>query len=237
MLQEARQTLGRLAAQLLSCTAEDVGFQDGRVFNRQQPEVQLAFSQLAAAAYAGELLPAGVDNGLDFSGRYTLPGAPISFGAHAVVVEVDRDTGEVKILRYVGVHDCGRIINPKLVEGQILGGIAQGLGQAISEGMVYSEEGQPLTGSLLDYAIPTALDIPALILDTLETPSPTNPLGAKGIGSVSTVPPPAALANAVVDALSGFGVRHLDTPLTAERIWRAMHDTTGSPRPEEAQHP
>jgi aerobic carbon-monoxide dehydrogenase large subunit len=230
VVQEARQTLTQLAAQLLSCAAEAVSFEDGRVFNRQQPETQLTFAQLATAAYAGELLPAGVDRGLDFSGRYTLPNAPISFGAHAVVVEVDRETGGVKILRYVGVHDCGHIINPKLVEGQILGGIAQGLGQALSEGMVYSEEGQPLTGSLLDYAIPKATDLPHLILDTLETPSPTNPLGAKGIGSVSTVPPPAAVANAVVDALSSFGVRHLDTPLTAERIWRAMHGVGGSAR-------
>jgi aerobic carbon-monoxide dehydrogenase large subunit len=235
VLQDARQTLERLAAQLLSCAAEDVGFEDGRVFNRQQPEAQLSFIQLAAAAYAGELLPAGVDRGLDFNGRYTLPSAPISFGAHAVVVEVDRDSGEIKILRYVGVHDCGRLINPRLVEGQILGGIAQGIGQGLSEGMVYSELGQPLTGSLLDYAIPKAPDIPELILDTLETPSPTNPLGAKGIGSVSTVPPPAALANAVVDALSPFGIRHLDTPLTAERIWRAMHHRADSPRPGESE--
>jgi carbon-monoxide dehydrogenase large subunit len=222
VLREARQTLGRLAAQLLSCAAEDVRFREGRVFNRQQPEAEITFPQLAAAAYAGELLPAGVDSGLDFSGRYTLPDAPVSFGAHAVVVEVDRETGEVKILRYVGVHDCGHVINPKLVEGQILGGIAQGIGQAMTEGMVYSAEGQPLTGSLLDYAIPKAPDIPDLILDTVETPSPTNPLGAKGIGSVSTVPPPAAMTNAVLDALSRFGVRHLDTPLTAEKVWRAM---------------
>ena len=222
VLQDARQTLAQLAAQLLTCAAEDIRFQDGRVFNQHKPETEIAFSELATAAYAGELLPAGIDRGLDFSGRYTLPNAPISFGAHAAVVEVDRDTGEVKILRYVGVHDCGHIINPKLVEGQIIGGIAQGLGQALSEGMVYSEEGQPLTGSLLDYAIPKAPDMPELILDTLETPSPTNPLGAKGIGSVSTVPPPAALANAVLDALASFGVRHLDTPLTAEKIWRAM---------------
>ncbi len=230
VLQDARQKLALIASQLLDCPAEDIGFQDGRVFHRQQPDTQLTFPQLAAAAYTAELLPAGVDNGLDFSSRYTLPNAPISFGAHAVVVEVDRDTGEVKILRYVGVHDCGRIINPKLVEGQILGGIAQGIGQALSEGMVYSEAGQPLTGSLLDYAIPKAPDIPELILDTLETPSPTNPLGAKGIGSVSTVPPPAAVANAVLDALSSFGVRHLDTPLTGERIWRAMQGVEGSPR-------
>jgi carbon-monoxide dehydrogenase large subunit len=228
VLQEARQTLAQLAAQLLNCAAEDVCFQDGCVFNHQKPETEIAFSELATAAYASELLPAGIDRGLDFSGRYTLPNAPISFGAHAVVVEVDRETGEVKILRYVGVHDCGHIINPKLVEGQILGGIAQGIGQALSEGMVYSEEGQPLTGSLLDYAIPKAPDMPDLILDTLETPSPTNPLGAKGIGSVSTVPPPAALANAVMNALSSFGVRHLDTPLTAERIWRAMQGARGN---------
>ena len=227
-LQDARQTLAQLAGQLLSCAPEDVCFRDGHVFNRQQPERHMTFAQLATAAYAGEVLPAGVESGLDFSGRYTLPNAPISFGAHAVVVEVDRETGEVKILRYVGVHDCGQIINPKLVEGQILGGIAQGLGQALSEGMVYTEEGQPLTGSLLDYAIPKAGDIPDLILDTLETSSPTNPLGAKGIGSVSTVPPPAALVNAVVDALSSFGVCHLDTPLTAERIWRAIHGTKDS---------
>jgi carbon-monoxide dehydrogenase large subunit len=228
VLQEARQTLAQLAAQLLSCAAGDVRFQDGRVFSCQKPETEITFSELATAAYTGELLPAEVDRGLDFSGRYTLPNAPISFGAHAVVVEVDRETGEVKILRYVGVHDCGHIVNPKLVEGQILGGIAQGLGQALSEGMVYSDEGQPLTGSLLDYAIPKAPDMPELILDTLETPSPTNPLGAKGIGSVSTVPPPAALANAVMNALSSFGVRHLDTPLTAERIWRAMQGARGN---------
>jgi carbon-monoxide dehydrogenase large subunit len=223
VLQEARQTLEQLAAQLLNCAATDVNLQDGQVFNRQQPETCLTLQQLATAVYAGELLPAGVEGKLDFSSRYTLPTGPISFGAHAVVVEVDRDTGAVTILRYVGVHDCGRMINPRLVEGQILGGIAQGIGQALSEGMVYSEEGQPLTGSLLDYAILKAADLPELILDTLETPSPTNPLGAKGIGSVSTVPPPAALANAVVDALSRCGVRHLDTPLTMERIWRAMH--------------
>lgn len=227
VLQEARQKITLIASQLLACPAEDVAFQDGRVFNRQRPDAQLTFPQLAAAAYAGELLPAGVDKGLDFRGRYTLPEAPISFGAHAVVVEVDRETGEVKILRYVGVHDCGRIINPRLVEGQILGGIAQGIGQALTESMVYSPEGQPLTGTLLDYAIPKAHEVPQLILDTLEIPSPTNPLGAKGIGSVSTVPAPAAVANAVLDALSSFSVRHLDTPLTAEKIWRAMQGAGG----------
>ena len=237
VLQEARQTLARLASQLLNCVAADVRFEEGQVFNRQHPNTQLTFPQLAAAAYTAELLPAGVDSGLDFSSRYTLPNAPISFGAHAAVVEVDQDTGAVKIVRYVGVHDCGRIVNPKLVEGQIIGGIAQGIGQALTEGMVYSEEGQPLTGSLLDYAVLKADQMPALVLETMATPSQTNPLGAKGIGSVSTVPPPAALANAVLDALAGLGVRHLDPPLTPEKIWRAMQEAGGSARAHEVRHP
>jgi carbon-monoxide dehydrogenase large subunit len=220
VLQQARQALAQLAAPLLTCPATEVCFKDGRVFAREKPEAQLTFPQLAAAAHRRGV--EGEGRALDFEGSYTLPGAPLSFGAHAAVVEVNRETGDVAILRYVGVHDCGRIVNPKLVEGQIVGGIAQGLGAALSEGFVYDEDGQPLTGSLLDYAIPRAQEIPQLILETIEVPSPTNPLGAKGIGSVSTVPPPAAIANAVLDALSSFGVRHLDTPLTAEKIWRAM---------------
>jgi carbon-monoxide dehydrogenase large subunit len=227
VLQKVRQRLALVASQLLSCATEDVCFQDGRVFDRQRPDAELTFPRLAAAAYTAELLPAGADSGLDFSGRYTLPSAPVSFGAHAVVVEVDRQTGEVRILRYVGVHDCGRIINPKLVEGQILGGIAQGIGQALTESMVYSQEGQPLTGSLLDYPVPKTREVPDPILEAVETVSPTNPLGAKGIGSVSTVPAPAAVTNAVLAALSSFGVRHLDTPLTAEKIWRAMQGAKG----------
>jgi carbon-monoxide dehydrogenase large subunit len=143
-----------------------------------------------------------------------------------VVVEVDRATGEVEIVRYVAVHDCGHIINPLLVRGQVHGGIVQGIGQALWEGMVYSPEGQPLTGSLLDYALPGAAGLPEMITDAIETPSPMNPLGIKGVGELPTVAAPAAVANAVLDALSVFGVRHIDTPLTAEKIWRAMHAAT-----------
>ncbi len=222
VVQEARQHLAHVAAELLACLAEDIGFQDGQAYNRHTPEQQLTLTQLVAAASSKARSAVEEERGLVFSGTYTLLAAPFSFGAHAVVVEVSRETGQVTILRYVGVHDCGRIINPRLVEGQIMGGIAQGLGQALTEDVVYSPAGQPLTGSLLDYALPKAHDIPPLILETVEVPSPTNPLGAKGIGSVSTVPAPAAVANAVLDALTGFGVRHLDTPLTAEKIWRAM---------------
>jgi carbon-monoxide dehydrogenase large subunit len=231
VVQEARQHLAHLASELLACPAEDIGFQNGLAFNRHKPEEQLTFAQLVAAASSRAHGSVEGERGLVVSSTYTLPAAPFSFGAHAVVVEVSRETGQVTILRYVGVHDCGRIVNPRLVEGQIIGGIAQGLGQALTEDVIYSPEGQPLTGSLLDYALPKAHDVPPLILETLEVPSPTNPLGAKGIGSVSTVPAPAAVANAVLDALASFGVRHLDTPLTAEKVWRAMQSAG------EVEHP
>jgi carbon-monoxide dehydrogenase large subunit len=228
VLQQARQKLSFIAGELMTCSAEEVYFQEGRVFNSKKPEEGMTFSQLAAAAYNRELLPEGLETGLDFSGTYTLPDSPYSFGAHAVVVEVSPDTGHVKILRYAGVHDCGRIINPMLVEGQIQGGIAQGIGQALTEGVVYSQQGQPLTASLLDYAVPRAAEVPDLVLDQVNTISPTNPLGAKGVGSVSTVPAPVAVTNAVMDALSSLGVRHLDTPLTPEKIWRAIQGAAGS---------
>jgi carbon-monoxide dehydrogenase large subunit len=226
--QETRQHLAHLASELLACAAEEVDFQNGCAFNRHQPAQQLTFAQLVVAASSRAHGSVENERGLVFSGTYTLQGAPFSFGAHAVAVEVSRETGAVSILRYVGVHDCGRMVNPRLVEGQIVGGIAQGLGQALTEEVVYSPEGQPLTGSLLDYALPKAHEVPPLILETLEVPSPTNPLGAKGIGSVSTVPVPAAVANAVLDALASFGVRHLDTPLTAEKVWRAMQGPRAS---------
>ena len=223
-LQEARQKLSLIASKLLSCPAEDVVFREGQVVNERNPSEKIAFAQLAAAAHDLESMPSGMAPGLDFENEYTLPQSPVSFGAHAVVVEVNQDTLAVKILRYVGVHDCGQIINPMIVEGQIHGGIAQGIGQALTEGIVYTEDGQPLTASLMDYALPRAIHMPNLTLETIDSISPTNPLGAKGIGSVSTVPSPAAVTNAVLNALSGTGVRHLDTPLTPERIWRAVQD-------------
>ncbi len=224
--QQARQQLAHLTSTLLQCPAEETAFQDGHIFNRQQPAQAMTFAAAVAAACQTQQAPPGTEAGLQFSGRFIL-GAPYqsphAFSAHVAVVEVDPDTGEVTILRYVAVHDCGRIINPLLVRGQVHGGIVQGIGQALCEGMVYNSEGQPLTGSLLDYAIPVAAGLPELLTDTIETPSPMNPLGIKGVGELPTVAAPAAVANAVLDALSGFGVRHIDTPLTPEKIWRAMH--------------
>jgi carbon-monoxide dehydrogenase large subunit len=186
-----------------------------------------AASRRAHGAVEGRAKTPGADTvtlerGLGVRGPYTLPGAPFSLGAHAVVVAVSRETGQVTILRYVGGHDCGRIVNPRLVEGPMIGGIAQGRGQALRAAVVSSPEGPPRPESLLDSALPKAPGVPTLILETLEVPSPPPPLGAKGSGSVSPVPAPAAVANAVLDALAGCGVRHLDTPLTAEQGWRAM---------------
>ena len=212
-LKEAREKLAGFASKFFSCPAADIKFLDGEVFDLHHPDTKIPFEKLAA-----------MESGLDFEHEYTLPQSPVSFGAHAVVVEVNQDTLALKILRYVGVHDCGQIINPMIVEGQIHGGIAQGIGQALTESIVYSEEGQPLTGSLMDYALPRSATIPDLTLDTIDTISPTNPLGAKGIGSVSTVPSPAAIANAVMNAISPSGVRHIDAPYTPERLWRAIRE-------------
>ncbi len=227
VLQEVRRKLARIAAHQLQCSEEEIIFQGGQICRRHHLEQTMSFAAVAAAAYDGAFLPPGVEAGLECSGTYTLPANPYAFGAQVAVVEIDRDSGEVHIVRYVAVHDCGRIINPKLVEGQMYGGIAQGVGQALMEGVVYTLEGQSLTGTLLDYAVPKAAALPPLLLETMETPSPTNPLGVKGIGELPTVAAPVALANAVMDALSSVGVRHLDTPLTAEKIWRALHGRVG----------
>ncbi|PKB83050.1 MAG: hypothetical protein BZY88_03005 [SAR202 cluster bacterium Io17-Chloro-G9] len=225
VLQEARGKLSAVASQVLECSSEEVRFDAGKVFSRDNPDQGMTIAQLIAAAHDRELVSGEVEMEWEFNGSYTLPDSPYSFAAHVVVVEVSKDTGQVNILRYAGVHDSGRLINPMLVDGQIHGGIAQGIGQALTEAVVYTPDGQPLTASLLDYAMPRASRIPDLILENIDTPSPTNPLGAKGVGSVSTVPAPVATANAVMDALSDLGVRHIDTPLTPEKIWRAIQES------------
>jgi carbon-monoxide dehydrogenase large subunit len=222
VLQEARLKLAALAAHLLGGPAEEVVFEEGQVFNRQDPEQTISFSRVAASAYDEELLPPGMEPALDFKGSNTLPRSPYAFGTHVAVVEVSPETGAIKILKYVAVHDAGRIINPMLAEGQVQGGIIQGIGQALLEGMIYSPDGQPLTGSLMDYALPRAGNMPELTLDTMETLSPITPLGFKGIGELPTLAAPVAVVNAVMDALSHAGVRHIDTPLTPEKIWQAL---------------
>jgi aerobic carbon-monoxide dehydrogenase large subunit len=224
-LREIRQKMARIAARFLECPTEEIVFQSGQVFDRRYPDQTLAFAQVAAAAQRRELLPPELEPGLECLVNFVLPENPFGFAAHVAVVEVDRGTGDVRFLRYAAVHDCGRVINPKLLAGQVHGAIAQGLGPALAEAMSYSPEGQPLSGTFLDYTIPVADDIPVIDLDIRETPSPTNPLGVKGIGELPTVAAPVAVANAVLDALSSLGVQHIDIPLTAEKLWRAMQST------------
>jgi carbon-monoxide dehydrogenase large subunit len=224
VLQEAQQKLAAIAAHLLDCPQEDVVLEGRLAFRKQDPQQSVPFTRLAEAAYVEELLPPGQEVGLDFQKAHTLRKSPYAFGAHVAVVEISRATGAIKIRKYVGVHDAGKIINPMLAEGQVHGAVVQGIGQALLEGMVYDPDGQPLSGSLMDYALPRADNMPDFIFETLETPSPITALGVKGIGELPTLAAPPAVVNAVMDALSQTGVRHIDTPLSSEKVWRALNE-------------
>ena len=225
VVQEAREKLTAVAAHLLDCPPGDIELTEGRAVNRNNPSRSVPFAQLAAAAHNEELLPPGAEPGLDFAGSNTLTRSPYAFGSHVAVVEVSRENGAIKILQYTGVHDSGKVINPLLYDGQIHGAIAQGIGQALWEGMVYDSTGQPLTGSMMDYVLPKSIDLPDFDLDsTFETPSPMTALGVRGIGELRTLAAPVAIANAVMDALSSAGVKHIDTPLTPQKVWEALQN-------------
>lgn len=222
-LQEARQALLHMASRMLECAPEDVVLQESLAYNRHYPQQPLDLPQIVAFAQQSESAPNHLDAGLSFPIAYTLADNPYAFGAHVAVVSIDRDTGELTCLRYVAVHDAGPLINPLLSRGQIHGGIVQGIGQALTECMAYTDAGQPLNGSLMDYAAPRAGTCPEMIVDTIETPATTNPMGINGIGELPTVAAPAAMASAVLDALAQVGAAAIDMPFTAEKIWRALH--------------
>jgi carbon-monoxide dehydrogenase large subunit len=213
----------RLAAHLLEAAAEDVVLADGLYQVKGAPGRGVTLAQIAASAYA-EGLPGHIEAGLEASEFFRPPQLLYPFGAHVAVVEVDGETGQVTLRGFFSVDDCGVRISPVLVAGQVHGGLAQGIAQALLEELVYDEDGQLLTGSLMDYAVPRADDLPSFVTDQTVTPTPFNPLGAKGIGEAATIGSTPALVNAVVDALRPFGVRHLDMPLRPERIWRALRD-------------
>ena len=225
VVQEAREKLITVAGHLLERPPGDIELSEGRAVDRNNPSRSVPFAQLAAAAHNEELLPPGEEPGIDFSSANTLSRSPYSFGSHVAVVEVSRENGAIRILQYTGVHDSGKVINPMLYDGQIHGAIAQGIGQALWEGMVYDSTGQPLSGSMMDYVLPKSIDLPDFDLDsTFETPSPITALGVKGIGELPTLAAPVAIANAVMDALSSVGVKHIDTPLTPEKVWQALRE-------------
>ena len=213
-----------LAAHLLEADPADIIATDGVLHVAGVPATWLSWTDLAAAADDKSQRPTGMAPGLghelDFdSGDSTYP-----FGAHIALVEVDTQTGAVQLLRHVAVDDCGRVLNPMIVTGQQHGGIAQGAAQALFEAVEYDEDGNPMTSTLADYAIPSAADLPSFETHQMQTPTPRNPLGAKGIGESGTIGATPAVHNAVIDALSHLGVRHIDMPLSSRRVWEALSD-------------
>jgi len=213
----------KFAAHLLEAAEADLVFEGGSYFVKGAPSKTVQFSEVALQAYTAKNVPADVELGLEASAFFNPSNFTFPYGTHIAVVEVDPDTGKVDLTRYVCVDDVGKMINPMIVEGQAHGGIAQGVAQALWEGAVYDENGQLLTGSMMDYALPVASYLPSFETGHIETPSPVNPLGAKGAGETGTIASTAAVVNAVMDALKPFGVKHLDMPLTPEKVWRAMH--------------
>src|SRR5438552_13691134 len=212
----------QFAAHLFETTTDHVELANGRFTAPGVSNREIAWPDIAGAAYVANSPPRGVEPGLEASsffepGNFTFP-----FGTHICAVDIDRETGQVTIKRYATVDDCGPQINPLLVEGQVQGGIAHSLGQVLFEQTVYDENGQLLSGEFMDYAMPRAKDIPDYLMDSTVTPSPSNPMGIKGVGEAGTIGATPAIANAVMDALSPLGIRHLDLPLTPEKIWRAI---------------
>jgi carbon-monoxide dehydrogenase large subunit len=220
---DVREKGRRLAARLLEASPDDVVPVSGGFQVRGVPERIMRWERVAELAHRPVGLPAEETPGLEATVFFRQDQPAWSFGAGIAVVTVDRDTGQVRLDRVVAVDDCGNAINPMLVEGQVVGGLAQGIGQALLEHVRYDEDGQLMTGTFMDYAIPRADDMPSdLVVDRTVTPSPWNPLGAKGIGEGGACMAPPAIVGAVVDALAPFGIRHADMPLTAERIWRLL---------------
>ncbi|MGH7392028.1 MAG: xanthine dehydrogenase family protein molybdopterin-binding subunit [Candidatus Rokuibacteriota bacterium] len=210
-----------IAASMLEAAAPDVVLADGRYQVRGSPQSSVTLAQIAEQAYSAALKE-GVESGLEATDFFRPPQLVYPFGAHVALVEVDRETGRVRVRDYVSVDDCGVRVSPMIVAGQVHGGLAQGIAQALLEALVFGEDGQLLTGSLMDYAVPHADDLPSFTLAETVTPTPFNPLGAKGIGEAATIGSTPAVVNAVVDALRSFGITHLDMPLRPERVWRAL---------------
>ncbi len=217
----------KIAAHQLEAAEEDLIYDrdSGKVYVKGSPDKAKAFGELAFAAYTAHNLPAGLEPGLEESAFYDPANFTFPNSAHIAQVEVDRDTGEVTIQRYVAVDDVGKVINPLVVDGQIVGGIAQGVGQALWEQGVYDNNGQLLTATLMEYALPHAAQFPPIETGRVETPSPHNPLGVKGAGEMGTIAGTVTVVNAVLDALAPLGVKHIDMPLTPEKVWRAMQSS------------
>ena len=216
-----------IVAHQLEADPADIELRDGKWIVRGSPEKGMALADVAGAAYVPENLPDGMEPGLDETAFYDPENFVFPFGAHACVVDVDGETGKIQVVRYVAVDDCGPPINPLLIDGQVHGGITQGLGQALYEQIHYDEAGQLVTGSFVDYALPTAAELPSYETHRTVTPSPVNSLGVKGVGEAGTIAGSATVTNAVIDALRPLGVTFLDMPLTPMRVWTAINEAKG----------
>ncbi len=232
--QSLKEKATKIAAHMMGVDASAVAFKEGKFTTeaamaatgeggtQEAPPTSLTIQEIALAAHLARTIPPGMEPGLSATNFYEPANFTFPFGTHIAVVEIDKETGDIQFQKYVAVDDCGKVINPLLVEGQVHGGIVQSIGQAMYEEVIYDENGQLLTGTLMDYALPKAAMIPRLELDRTETPSPVNPLGAKGVGEAGTIGATPAVVNAIVDALSPLGVRHIDMPAKPETIWRII---------------
>jgi aerobic carbon-monoxide dehydrogenase large subunit len=220
-----------LAAHELEVSEDDLE-EDGGTFRvRGAPDKARTITDLAVSAWHAHSLPAGFEPNLEATAVWDPPNFTWPGGTHVCVVEVDSETGGVDILRYVAVDDCGTVINPMIVDGQVHGGVAQGIAEALYEEAIYDEQGNLTTSSMTQYLIPAASEMPSFELDRTVTPSTTNPLGVKGIGEAGTIASPPAVVNAVIDALSHLGVTHIDKPVSPERVWSAIHGGGGAGAP------
>jgi carbon-monoxide dehydrogenase large subunit len=219
---KVREKAKKIAAHLLEAAEGDVEYEDGRFFVKGSPDQAKTMDEVAFAAYTN--VPEGEEAGLEAVTYYDPPEMTYPFGAYICVVEIDRGTGQVEVKRFIAVDDCGVRINPTVVDGQVHGGLAQGIGTALMEVIDFDEEGNHLNSSFMDYLIPTSMEVPNYELGEFVTPSTHHPLGARGVAESPTVGSPPAVVNAVVDALSPFGVRNVDMPLTPNKIWQLMRE-------------
>jgi aerobic carbon-monoxide dehydrogenase large subunit len=217
-----RDKLARIAGFILQEEPEKLLFRDHKIVSKSDSKKSMAFVEAVGAAYVAKTLPPGVEPGLDATTFFEPPNFTYPFGTHVAVVEVDPETGDVRLVSYFAVDDCGNVINPMLVDGQVVGGIVQSIGQVFFEAAVFDEQGQLLTGEFTDYALPRAGDVPRIETARTVTPTPVNPLGVKGVGEAGTIGATPALVNAVVDALAHLGVRHVDMPVTRERVFTLL---------------
>jgi carbon-monoxide dehydrogenase large subunit len=219
---KVKTKMAKFAAALLEAHEDDLVFENGSISVKGSPASGKSFASVAAFAYVPVPLPEGLEPGLSDEAFFEPANNTYPFGCHISMIEIDRQTGEPTLLKLVAIDDAGNLINPMIVEGQIHGGLAQGIGQAMIEEVVYSEDGQLLTGSFMDYALPRAIDFPRFELDATVTPTPVNPLGAKGVGEAGTLGSTPCVVAAAVDALSEFGVKHIDMMLRPEKLWRLI---------------